>query len=204
MFSNDGPVSYEVPLPFENTTMSYADFLYNGTEDSGMLRGGMGQLVDGVKGTGVLDTDEGRFPWVGWTPPPEEIIIEFGSLQEFGSVTVHAYFNSTEVMWFGSIEVAISQNQQVWNAFSPEMSDLRGPQDVVISTVDDGTTAEGIYVRLRFSNFQGSGPMLISEVSINSTAGECSLVHSVMTVSITLPLCPSSPLYHSSPYSYCW
>ena len=162
-----------MPLPFENNNVSYADFLYSGSEDNGMLRGGVGQLVDGVTGTATLDTDEGRFPWVGWSTPLVEIIFDFGSLHQFGSVSVHAYFNSLGVRWFSTIEVAVSQNMEQWNAFSPELNDLRGPQNVMVPTVmADSSTAEGRYVRLRFDNFQGSGLMLISEVSFDSTAGE--------------------------------
>ena len=98
--------------------MSYADFLYNGSEGSGMLTGGVGQLVDGVKGTAALDTAEGRFPWVGWATPPQQIVFEFDRLQWFGSVTVHAYLNSSGVTWFGTVEVSISQNKEQWNTFS--------------------------------------------------------------------------------------
>ena len=172
-FNDSGPVSYEVPLPFENNTVSYTDFLYSGSEGSGMLRGGVGQLVDGVTGTATLDTNEGRFPWVGWSTPLEEIIFDFGSLHQFSSVSVHAYFNSSGVRWFSTIEVAISQNMEQWNAFSRQLNDLRGPQNVMVPTVmTAGSTVEGRYVRLRFDNFQGSGLMLISEVSFDSTAGE--------------------------------
>ena len=168
-FSAGGPVSYEVPLPFENNNVSYADFLYSGSEDSGMLRGGVGQLVDGVTGTEALETDEERVPWVGWATPLEEIVFEFGSPQWFGSITVHAYFNRAGVSWFTTIEVAISQNREQWYIFSIETADLYGPQGVVIPTqMDDGSNVEGSYVRLRFDNFQGSGPMLISEVSFHS------------------------------------
>ena len=63
-------MSYEVPQPFEDATVSYADFLYNGSNGSGgMLTGGVGQLVDGVKGMEALNADEGRFPWVGGPQP---------------------------------------------------------------------------------------------------------------------------------------
>ena len=176
-FSDNGPVSYEVPLPFENNTVSYNDFLYSGNEDSGMLRGGVGQLVDGVTGTATLDTNEGRFPWVGWSTLLEEIIFDFGSLHQFGSVLVHAYFNSLGVRWFSTIEVAISQNMEQWNAFPRQLNDLHGPQNVMVPTVmTAGSTVEGRYVRLRFDNFQGSGLMLISEVSFNSTAGEFTIL----------------------------
>ena len=174
-FSANGPVSYEVPRPLEDTSVSYADFLYNSSEGSGaMLTGGVGQLVDGVKGTAALDTDEGRFPWVGWATPPQQIIFDFGSLQRFGSVTVHAYLDSPGVTWFGTVEVSISQNKEQWSTFSFGTDGLQGPQDIIIPTQwDSGNVVEGRYVRLIFSDTQGSGPMLISEVSFNSTAGEC-------------------------------
>ena len=114
---------------------------------------------------------------MGWTTPLEEIIFDFGSLHQFGSISVHAYFNSLGVRWFNNIEVAISQNMEQWNAFSPELNDLRGPQNVMVPTVvADGSIAEGRYVRLRFDNFQGSGLMLISEVSFDSTAGEFTIL----------------------------
>ena len=199
-FSDNGPVSYEVPLPLENTTVSYVDFLYNGSESSGgMLTGGVGQLVDGVKGTAALDTEEGRFPWVGWATPPQQIIFEFGSLQLFGSVTVHAYMNSSEVTWFGSVEVSISQNKGQWNTFSFDTDDRVGPQDITIQTqMDSGIAVEGRYVRLMFGNIQGSGPMLISEVSFNSTVGEfvCnSLCYNIRILNLlhNLNHCPLAP-----------
>ena len=175
-----------MPRPFEDATVSYADFLYNGSNGSeGMLTGGVGQLVDGVKGTEALDTDDGRFPWVGWATPPLQIIFEFGNLQQFGSVTVHAYLNRPGVMWFGTVEVSISQNKAQWNIFSFETDGLRDPQDIMIQTqMDDGSNVEGKYVRLMFGNIQGSGPMLISEVSFNSTDSEF----------ICSPLLPDSKL----------
>ena len=153
--------------------MSYADFLYNSSEGSGgMLTGGVGQLVDGVKGTAALDMDEGRFPWVGWAMPPQQIIFDFGSLQRFGSVTVHAYLNSPGVTWFGTVEVSISQNKVQWNTFSFGTDGLQGPQDITIPTqMDSDNVVEGRYVCLIFSDTQGSGPMLISEVSFNSIIG---------------------------------
>ena len=190
--------------------MSYADFLYNGSNGSGgMLTGGVGQLVDGVKGTEALDTDEGRSPWVGWATPPRQIIFEFGNLQQFGSVTVHAYLNSSGVTWFGTVEVSISQNKAQWNTFSFETNGLQGPQDITIQTqMDSGVIVEGRYVRLIFSNIQGSGPMLISEVSFNSTVGELqtSPLHPLLCLHHVclhpLPFFPSSPLYCSACYSY--
>ena len=161
--------------PLEDTSVSYADFLYNGSEGSGgMLTGGVGQLVDGVKGTAALDTDEGRFPWVGWATPPQQIVFEFDRLQRFGSVTVHAYLDSPGVTWFGTVEVSISQNKEQWSTFSFGTDGLQGPQDITIPThINSGIAVEGRYVRLIFSDTQGSGPMLISEVSFNGTVGEC-------------------------------
>ena len=162
-----------MPHTFENTSVSYVDFLYNGSEGSGgMLTGGVGQLVDGVKGTAALDTDEGRFPWVGWATPPQQIIFAFDRLQWFGSVTVHAYLNSAGVMWFGTVEVSISQTKEQWNTFSFVIDGLQGPQDIIIPIqMNSGNVVEGRYVRLIFSDTQGSGPMLISEVSFNSIIG---------------------------------
>ena len=172
-FSDNGPVSYEMPRPLENASVSYADFLYNGSEGSGgMLTGGVGQLVDGVKGTAALDTDEGRFPWVGWATPPQQIVFEFDRLQWVGSVTVHAYLNSPGVTWFGTVEVSISQNKEQWNTFSFRTEGLQGPQDITIPTqMNSGIAVEVRYVRLIFSDTQGSGPMLISEVSFSSIIG---------------------------------
>ena len=172
-FNSNGPVSYEMPRTFENASVSYADFLYNGSEGSGgMLTGGVGQLVDRVKGTAALDTDEGRFPWVGWATPLQQIIFEFDRLQWFGSVTVHAYLNSSGVTWFGTVEVSISQNIEQWNTFSFGIDGLQGPQDIIIPIqMNSGNVVEGRYVRLIFSDTQGSGPVLISEVSFNSIIG---------------------------------
>ena len=193
-FSGDGPVSYEMPRPFENITLSYADFFYNGSEDGeGVLKGGVGQLVDGVKGTMDLDTNEGRFPWVGWATPPQQIIFEFDVLRQFHAVTVHSFFNSPGVTSFGKVKVSISQTKENWKNFSLQATGLCGPHDVtvvtlmddgtvvtlmddgtVVTLMDDGTVVVGRYVLLTFGNFQGSGPMLISEVSFISSNGEFS------------------------------
>ena len=190
-----------MPRPFEDATVSYADFLYNGSEGSGgILTGGVGQLVDGVKGTEALDTDEGRFAWVGWYPALQLTIFEFGNLQQFGSVTVHAYLRSPGVTWFGTVEVFISRNKAQWNTFSLETNGLQGPQDITIPThTDSGDGVEGRYVRLIFSNIQGSGPMLISEVSFNSTDSEflCSPTPSFRTVNVLLQ--PDPLLYSLAP-----
>ena len=158
----------------ENASVSYTDFLYNGSDGSGgMLTGGAGQLVARGKGTAALDTDEGRFPWVGWATPPRQIIFDFDRLQWFGSVTVHAYLDSPGVMWFGTVEVSVSQIKEQWNTFFFGTDGLQGPQDIIIPTqMDSGNVVEGRYVRLIFSDTQGSGPMLISEVSFNSTVGK--------------------------------
>ena len=172
-FSANGPVSYDMPRPLENASVSYADFLYNGSESSGgKLTRGVGQLVDGVKGTALLDTDERRFPWVGWATPPQQILFEFDRRHWFGSVTVHVYLNSPGVTWFGTVEVSISRNKEQWNTVSFGTDGLQGPQDISIPTqMNSGIPVEGRYVRLIFSDTQGSGPMLISEVSFNSTIG---------------------------------
>ena len=136
---------------------------------------------------------------MGWATPPQQIIFEFDSLQQFGSVTVHAYMNSPGVTWFGSVEVSISQDKEQWNTFSFETDDRQGPQDITIQTqMDSGIAVEGRYVRLIFGNTQGSGPMLISEVSFNSTVGEfvCnSLCFNIRILNLLLNLnhCPLAP-----------
>ena len=161
-----------------------------------MLTGGVGQLVDGVKGTEALDTDEGRFPWVGWYPALQLTIFEFGNLQQFGSVAVHAYLRSPGVTWFGTVEVSISRNRAQWNTFSFETDGYQGPQDITIRTqMDNGDGVEGKYVRLTFSNIQGSGPMLISEVSFNNTVGEflCSPIPSFRILQPDPLLCSLAP-----------
>ena len=165
-----------MPQPFENITLSYADFFYNGSEDGeGVLIGGVGQLVDGVKGAMDLDTNEGRFPWVGWATPPQQIIFKFGVLQQFHAVTVHSFFKSPGVTSFGKFEVSISQAKENWKNFSLQTTGFCGPHDVtVVTLMDDGTVVVGMYVLLTFGNFQGSGPMLISEVSFISSNGEFS------------------------------
>ena len=110
---------------------------------------------------------------MGWATPLQPIIFEFGNLHQFESVTVHAYLNSSGVTWFGTVEVFISRNKAQWNTFSFETDGLQGPQDITIQTqMDSGVIVEGRYVHLTFSNIQGSGPMLISEVSFNSTDSE--------------------------------
>ena len=173
-FSGNGPVNYEIPQPFENIAVSYANFLYSSHEDSeGVLRGGVGQLVDGMKGTVDLDADEGRFPWVGWATPPQQIIFEFGALRQFHTVAVHTFLNSSGVASFETVEVSISQTKEHWTNFSLRITGLRGPQEATaVTLMNEGAAVVGRYARLTFDGFQNSGLMLISEVSFVSSNGE--------------------------------
>lgn len=50
MYILDGLQSYNMPQGLKRGDLDFSDRIYDGTEDSGYLSHGLGQLTDGIKG----------------------------------------------------------------------------------------------------------------------------------------------------------
>ncbi|XP_069672513.1 discoidin domain-containing receptor 2-like isoform X2 [Periplaneta americana] len=92
--------------PWEQSIVSYSaargeaesaleDLSYDGILDGNLMRGGLGQLVDGLYGDEHMEDSMPDSRWVGWLNEsfggqPLEITFEFDSPREFSAVHLHA------------------------------------------------------------------------------------------------------------------
>jgi discoidin domain receptor family protein 2 len=94
------------------------DITYDGViSDSGYLLGGVGQLVDGVKGHDNYKINKG-FEWVGWRKTNEtlDIVFEFQNLRNFTTTTINCQNSFTkEVRVFSSAMIWFSIDNIKWS-----------------------------------------------------------------------------------------
>lgn len=67
------------------------DISYDGMEMSGIMLGGLGQLVDGIRGEPPEDVaSENWTNWIGWVNRETlQITFEFAQMREFPSCSIH-------------------------------------------------------------------------------------------------------------------
>lgn len=94
--------SYSMPDGNTGVSTMYGDNLYTGTNNAGMLSGGVGELTDGVFGTQVGTGPIGAWtPYVLWLSRSVQITFDLGAVQTVDSITGH--FNA-----FGGAGVRIA------------------------------------------------------------------------------------------------
>ncbi len=118
------------------------DHAFDGREDSGSghLRGGLGQLVDGVYGEG--DGKEDGYEWVGWkrkysssssvtsTSPPVSLVFAFDSIRSFDRVDIFADNHFTKdvqvfkeaKIYFSNEEDKFGDDRRVDFSYMPDAS----------------------------------------------------------------------------------
>ncbi|XP_073975548.1 discoidin domain-containing receptor 2-like isoform X3 [Rhodnius prolixus] len=171
---------------WEQSLMSYnaprgdselEDLSYDGYLDSGIMKGGLGQLVDGVYGSDDFLL-EAREPssgsrWVGWMNESQqsdslEITFQFDNLRKFSAMALHtSHIVTRDVQVFSVAMVSFSLDGEQYHAnqvkFVPELNNLRnGAFNVTIPL--HGRLARYLKVQLYFS----ARWILLSEVSFDS------------------------------------
>ncbi|XP_066148473.1 discoidin domain-containing receptor 2-like isoform X2 [Euwallacea fornicatus] len=112
-------VKYEAPRgEIKDPDIDLEDISYDGTLEGRDMRGGLGQLVDGLYGDddyqNQLSGEQSGSRWVGWSSEgrsaePLEMTVEFDGIREFNAVHLHSnnmytrgvqVFSKAEI-WFG-------------------------------------------------------------------------------------------------------
>ncbi|XP_024873096.1 discoidin domain-containing receptor 2-like [Temnothorax curvispinosus] len=122
----EGLVSYSMPQGIKRgSEVDLSDRTYDGREEAGYLSGGLGQLVDGQRGSDNFRLDvsgNGKgYEWVGWrndTPNmlgrPVEITFEFDYSRNFTAIHLHMnnYFTKdVQVFSYAKVYLGTGGNQ---------------------------------------------------------------------------------------------
>ncbi|XP_055299396.1 discoidin domain-containing receptor 2-like, partial [Sitodiplosis mosellana] len=124
----DGLLSYSIPKGVQRgLEIDLSDQTYDGHDENDRLVSGLGQLVDGQRGTDNFRTDihgYGKgYEWVGWrndslgmAGKPVEMTFEFDSVRNFSSIVLHTNnMFSKDVAVFTHAKVFFSIGGQHFN-----------------------------------------------------------------------------------------
>ncbi|XP_054273935.1 discoidin domain-containing receptor 2-like isoform X2 [Macrosteles quadrilineatus] len=169
--------------PWEQSVVSYMapkgdsefeDLSYDGYLDGVTMRGGLGQLVDGVLGSeDFLDETSTGSRWVGWLndsqdSEPLEIIFEFDGVREFSAMHLHtSHVVTRDVQVFSEAMVYMSLDGERYQPTPVKFHPLvERPRDLTANITIPLHNRIGRFLRLqlRFS----SRWILLSEVSFDS------------------------------------
>ncbi|XP_074599488.1 uncharacterized protein LOC141853883 [Brevipalpus obovatus] len=167
----DGPLSYSMPDgAFGGRYGDLIDDTYDGIRDSGKyLIGGLGQLIDGIKGHENYKMNAG-FEWIGWEAINEtiEIVFEFEQFRNFTSAEVHIHNAFTkDIEVFSSARIYFSFDKNRWSRYPLEVDYIpdrvrESPRNVIINLKNK--VAKYVKFSLKFA----SKLILISEIKFNS------------------------------------
>ena len=177
---SEGVMSYSIPQGMVRGSMlELMDHTFDGHEDSqtGDLRGGLGQLVDGrfgrdnFKATGVNGVVRG-YDWVGWKKRPSgtvNLIFAFDKVRVFHRVDIHTnnhFSKDIQVfrearIYFSNEEDKFGDDRYVDFEYVPDLS-LENARNVSIDLKDEH--GKFIMVQLVFA----AKWILISEVTFVS------------------------------------
>lgn len=98
---SDGPTTYSIPQgDRKNSDLEFIDRTYDGKMvEKGVLKGGLGQLTDGITAPTNFRSDPDMtghrgFDWVGWKNDsnrgPIQILFEFEGVRNFSTIRFHA------------------------------------------------------------------------------------------------------------------
>ncbi|CAG2170471.1 unnamed protein product, partial [Oppiella nova] len=177
----DGPVAYSMPNGVKGSRFGdLMDTTYDGLiTDGGHLSGGVGQLVDGIKGLDNYKINK-AFEWIGWQNSNKsvEIVFDFESVHNFTTTSINCHNSftrdvrvfSSALIWF-SIDGVKWSNVPIKYSYQSDHT-LERPRDVIIHL----QYRIGRYVKMSFRF--GAQWLHISEIAFDSQ----SLVNSTANI----------------------
>ncbi|KAH9527644.1 DNA damage responsive protein, variant 2 [Dermatophagoides farinae] len=162
---NNVPISYSIPDGYKDSSFGdLRDLTYDGRMDFyGYLHGGLGQLIDGIKGDDNYKVNYG-YEWIGWKSENADLsmVFEFNSIVNFTSATFYCHNLFTkQIQVFAGAKVWFSYDGQIWSKrpiefeYMPDLV-LENPRDV------------DLHVSLNLIFNFGSKWILMSEVAFNT------------------------------------
>ncbi|XP_011501342.1 PREDICTED: discoidin domain-containing receptor 2 [Ceratosolen solmsi marchali] len=180
----DGLTSYAMPQGVQRgSELDLTDRTYDGTEETGFLSKGLGQLADGRRGPDNFRSDingDGKgYEWVGWrndTPNmlgrPVEITFEFDYARNFTAMHLHTNnFFTKDVQVFSHAKVYFSGGNNLFNGEPVQFSYM---PDLVLEQARDVTiklhSRAGRCVKLQL--YFAARWIMLSEVVFESVISE--------------------------------
>nr|XP_027199918.1 discoidin domain-containing receptor tyrosine kinase B-like isoform X2 [Dermatophagoides pteronyssinus] len=168
---NHVPISYSIPDGYKDSSFGdLRDLTYDGRMDFyGYLHGGLGQLIDGIKGDDNYKVNYG-YEWIGWKSENADLsmVFEFNTIVNLTSATFYCHNLFTkQIQVFAGAKVWFSYDGQIWSKrpiefeYMPDLV-LENPRDVDVHLH---------YKAARFVKFDfqfGSKWILMSEVTFNA------------------------------------
>jgi discoidin domain receptor family protein 2 len=86
----DGLISYSIPQGDKRGyDVDFFDKIYDGENENGILKGGLGQLTDGILGTDDYRLADNN--WIGWKRKSSNtnLVFYFDTIRNFTSIRIH-------------------------------------------------------------------------------------------------------------------
>ncbi|XP_054158121.1 epithelial discoidin domain-containing receptor 1-like [Oppia nitens] len=123
------PIAYSMPNGYDSDRFGdLVDMTYDGQHDfHRYLSGGIGQLIDGIKGDDNYKVNKG-FEWIGWKSDGEpnssiQIIFQFSKHENFTSASFHCHnIYSQDMEVFSSAKIWFSFDGKTWSKKPVEFS----------------------------------------------------------------------------------
>ncbi|XP_046825475.1 discoidin domain-containing receptor 2-like isoform X1 [Vespa crabro] len=167
-------VRYVIPAgdSFGPNGSNVEDSSYDGTEADGILRNGLGQLIDGIfADESEAMTSSSGTNWVGWSNRDNvQLIFEFDDVREFVNCSIH-------VANLPQHDIEIFSEVSAWFSFDGIDYD---PTEATLRTTDDikvGTSLSTILLPTRIGKFvklelkPKSKWLLLSEITFETVVG---------------------------------
>ncbi|CAG2103628.1 unnamed protein product [Medioppia subpectinata] len=190
------PVMYSMPDGYESDRFGdLVDMTYDGRQDAHRyLSGGVGQLIDGIKGDDNYKVNKG-YEWIGWKSDGEpnssvQIIFQFPKTENFTSGVFHCHnIYSQDMEVFSSAKVWFSFDGKYWSKKPVEFSYMA---DNVIEKARD--VVIHLHHRIgRFVKFElkfAKKWILISEVSFKLTRIDINFTENYAHLDYVPPITP--------------
>ncbi|CAF3407810.1 unnamed protein product [Rotaria sp. Silwood1] len=195
----DGPMSYSIPQGDKRGyDIEFIDETYDGNNENGTLKDGLGQLTDGIVGGDdyrLTDNSQGigkiGYDWIGWkrklsSTSNINLYFYFNTIKNFTSIHLHtSNLFLRDIYVFNSIMITNCDEKNIHQTFSIISDDLINPQArfINVSLVSGhGIITNCLKITLTFNN--RSKWILISEVLFDSIPLNINIPLSIITTTI--------------------
>jgi len=184
----DGLISYSIPQGDKRGyNTQFYDEIYDGENENGILKNGLGQLTDGILGENdyrLTDNIQIGYDWIGWKKRLNiNLIFYFDTIRNFTSIRIHtSNFFLHDIYLFHSIIIQNCENLNNYqrNFLIPTDYINITSRFIQISLTDNQTFLSNcLNITLNFNN--RSKWILISEIEFDSIpinlSNQISIIH---------------------------
>jgi discoidin domain receptor family protein 2 len=175
LWNLDGLISYSIPQgDRRGYNTQFFDEIYDGKNENGTLKDGLGQLTDGIIGQNdyyLTDNIQIGYDWIGWKKRSNvNLIFYFDTIRNFTSIRIHtSNFFTHDIYLFHSIRIKNCENLNNYqrNFLVPNDYINTTSRFIQISLADNNNILSNcLNITLDFNN--RSKWILISEIQFDS------------------------------------